>query len=60
MWFWKKTTVPVTNEVTQVQSLQTWSVRWESRHGRYSGSTNYEAEFFTSGDAVTVRKEVGQ
>lgn len=54
MWFWKKTAVPVTNEVTQVQSLQMWSVRWKSQRGKYPyNKLRDEAEFFTSEELAT-------
>ncbi len=44
----KKVTVPESLGTTEVETIQLWSVRWESRYGEYSGQTRKECEFFTS------------
>jgi glutamate dehydrogenase/leucine dehydrogenase len=41
-------TVPWSNETKQIQVMQTWEVRWQSRNGEYSGNVKPEAEVFTS------------
>lgn len=44
----KKLVVPVSNDVKEIEALQTWEVRWTSRHGEYSHSTRREIEVFAS------------
>jgi hypothetical protein len=41
-------TVPVSNDTTQVDVVETWSVRWTSRDGEFSSNTRPEMEVFTS------------
>jgi glutamate dehydrogenase/leucine dehydrogenase len=41
-------TVPWSNKTKDIQVMQTWEVRWQSRNGEYSGSVRPEAEVFTS------------
>lgn len=48
--FFKKLTVPTDNSTKQVEVVQTWEVRWRSRHGQYSGNTRDECEIFTNKD----------
>ncbi len=47
MWF-KKLTVPATNETKQVDAVQMWEVRWRSRNGQYYTDTKDELECFPS------------
>lgn len=35
-------------EKKELSSIENWSVRWYSRHGKYSHNTQQECEFFTS------------
>ena len=51
MWF-RKTTVPENNETKQIDVVQTWEVRWRSRHGEYSGDTREQVEVFTDEQAA--------
>ena len=44
----KKLTVPDSNDTKEVDAVQMWEVRWESRHGQYLGETKPELECFTS------------
>ena len=46
-WF-KELVVPASNATKTITVAQTWEVRWESRHGRYSGDTRPEIEVFLS------------
>ena len=46
MWF-RKTTVPTSNDTKEIDVVQTWEVRWRSRHGGYSSDTRDEMEIFT-------------
>jgi hypothetical protein len=46
----KKLLVPFTNQTKMVDAVQLWEVRWNSRHGEYSGDIKKEAEFFPSED----------
>jgi hypothetical protein len=48
MFSFAKLIVPESNETKEVDVAQTWEVRWESRHGEYSGDTQPEMEVFTS------------
>jgi hypothetical protein len=43
-------TVPASNDTRQVEAVQLWEVRWESRYGKYSNDTRPEVEAFTSQD----------
>lgn len=45
-WFPKPITVPASNETKVVNAIQLWMVRWTSRNGPFSGSTQLEAEAF--------------
>lgn len=47
LWF-KKKSVPETNDTKEIEVVQLWYVRWESRHGSYSFDTKKEMEGFTS------------
>lgn len=47
LWF-KKLTVPFTNQTKEVDAVQLWEVRWTSRHGEYSSDVRPEMEGFTS------------
>lgn len=44
----KNLLVPFSNDTKQVNAVQLWEVRWESRHGEYSGNTKPEIEAFPS------------
>lgn len=57
MWWFKKLTVPVSNETKQIEVIQTWEVRWYSRNGQYSNDTRPEIEVFTSVDAANAFKD---
>jgi hypothetical protein len=46
--FFKKTSVPVSNEMKEVDAVQLWQVTWWSRHGEYSSDLEKEFEVFTS------------
>lgn len=46
--FFKWLTVPQSNETKQVEAVQLWEVRWESRHGPATWETRPELETFTS------------
>ncbi len=46
--FFKKTSVPVSNEMKEVDAVQLWQVTWWSRHGAYSSDLEKEFEVFTS------------
>lgn len=46
--FSKKLTVPNSNETKQVDAVQLWEVRWQSRYGEYHTDTQPEMECFTS------------
>lgn len=46
--FFKKLTVPQSNETEQVDALEVWSVRWYSRNGEFYTDVKEECEFFTS------------
>jgi len=47
MRFFKKVVVP-SGEQTELLAYESWSVRWNSRHGEYSHNTRPESEVFTS------------
>lgn len=47
LWF-KKLTMPLNNDVKQVDAVQCWQVRWQSRHGEFSMDTTPQVEVFTS------------
>ena len=64
LWF-KKQTVPATNETREVDAVQLWRVEWRSRHARYHDSSladpRQEVECFTSQEqaeafAVSLRQ----
>jgi hypothetical protein len=47
--FTKQVTVPLSDDkLKTVDAVQLWTVRWDSRHGRYSTDTRPEVETFTS------------
>lgn len=46
-WF-KKLTVPETNDTKEIEAAQTWEVRWTSRYAEYSSSTSPQVEVFYS------------
>ena len=43
-WF----TIPSSNETKQVEAVQLWEVRWQSRYGENSWCVQPEMECFTS------------
>jgi hypothetical protein len=47
MWF-KKQTVPVSNDTKEIDVVQLWEVRWRSRYGEYSSNTKPQVECFIS------------
>jgi hypothetical protein len=47
-WFTKKLTVPTTNDVKEVDTVQTWQVRWLSRNDKWHSSLFPELEVFLS------------
>lgn len=53
----KLLTVPQTNETTQIEVVQLWTVRWVSRNGPYSGDLRQEVEAFTSEADATAFKQ---
>lgn len=58
MWF-KWLSVPVSNEQKQIEVVQTWEVRWQSRYGEFSQDTQPELECFTSEDeAITFAQSL--
>lgn len=57
MWWFKKLTVPASNEVKQIEVIQTWEVRWYSRYDTYAQSVRPEVEVFTSEDAANTFKD---
>lgn len=46
--FFKKTPVPISNEIIEINTVQLWQVMWYSRHGEYSHDISKEFEVFTS------------
>lgn len=48
--FWKKITVPASNETKEVDAIQLWEVRWTSRHGEFHNDISQEVEAFPSKD----------
>lgn len=50
--FMKWLTMPSSNAVEQVGAVQTWEVRWVSRHGTISFAVRQEVEVFTSEEAA--------
>jgi hypothetical protein len=44
----KKLPVPASNEMTEVDTIQTWRVTWTSRYGIWSENIRTEVEFFFS------------
>ncbi len=47
MFFSKKLVVPQENATVTVNAVQTWEVRWQSRHGDFSSDVRMECEIFT-------------
>lgn len=45
-WLTKWITVPESNATKQVEAVQLWEVRWNSRYGEYSSCTQPEMEAF--------------
>ena len=59
MFWFKKKEVPETNNTKQIDVVQTWEVRWHSRHSEFSGGTQPEVEVFTSElDAANFKKSL--
>ena len=48
MLSFKKLTVPADKGTKQVDAVQLWQVRWQSRYGMYSDATRPEVETFVS------------
>ena len=46
--FFKKLSVPKTNETVQKETLVLWVVSWQSRQGAYSSDISKEFEAFSS------------
>lgn len=46
--FFKKLSVPKTNEVKEIDAVQLWEVRWTSRYDKWHSSLQPEMECFTS------------
>jgi len=58
MWF-NKLTVPLSNDTREIEVVQLFEVRWQSRYGVYSNETRPEVEVFTSKkDAVVFRESL--
>jgi len=51
-FWWKKTTVPVSNETKEIETVQLWVVSWWARYGEYSGNVDKQFEAFTSEKAA--------
>lgn len=49
----KKLIVPSSTDVRELESVQTWEVRWTSRHGDFSTDIKAEMEVFTSEEDAT-------
>jgi hypothetical protein len=47
MLFFKKTVVPISNVITEIDTIQTWKVEWQSRSGVWNHDVNKECDFFT-------------
>lgn len=45
-WLTKTLTVPATNETKEVEAIQLWKVRWQSRDGEFHANTSPEVEAF--------------
>lgn len=56
IWF-KKLTVPTTNDVEEIDTVQTWQVRWLSRHDKWHDSLRPELEVFLSEEAANLFAE---
>ena len=52
----KKMTVPENVGTREIETVQLWSVRWQSRNGPYSQDLRNECEFFTSEEEATLFK----
>lgn len=55
--FFKKTEVPISNKVKEVETVQLWVVTWYSRYGPYSGDVQKEYEAFTSEEEANTFAE---
>jgi hypothetical protein len=51
MFNFKKLIMP-TGGKKEVDAVKTWTVRWTSRYGEYSGHTQEEVEVFTDEDTA--------
>lgn len=49
--------VPRSNETKTIDVAQLWDVRWNSRHGEYSGDIRPQLECFTSEEAADAFAE---
>lgn len=49
-WALKKLTVPASNGTKQIDAVQLWEVRWNSRYGPYISCTQPEAEMFPTSE----------
>lgn len=48
----KLLSVPVSNEIREIEVAQLWEVRWTSRNGEYSSDTRPEMEAFPTQEAA--------
>lgn len=46
MWSFKRIRVPESNNIKEVDAVQLWEVRWQSRNGEFHGETSREVEAF--------------
>lgn len=53
----KKKTVPIENGTKEIETVQTWEVRWTSRNGCFSGNTQKEVEVFISEESAEEFKK---
>lgn len=57
MFDFKKITVPETNATKEVDAIQLWEVRWDSRYGQYISDVQPEVEAFPSEEEANEFKE---
>ena len=48
-------TAPFTNQTREVEAVQMWNVRWQSRNGKYSGDVQPELEAQAQEFATVLR-----
>ena len=48
-------TAPFTNRTREVEAVQMWNVRWQSRNGKYSGDVQPELEAQAQEFATALR-----